>query len=68
MSNSLFAPTDEQKAVVEHSGSAFISACPGAGKTQVLMERCAPGVKELFDGKRISLPVFYQRRDLRTQE
>jgi DNA helicase-2/ATP-dependent DNA helicase PcrA len=34
-----FAPTPEQQKVIGHAGSAFISACPGAGKTRVLVER-----------------------------
>ena len=29
----------EQQRVIEHAGSAFISACPGAGKTRVMVER-----------------------------
>jgi DNA helicase-2/ATP-dependent DNA helicase PcrA len=39
MSRKQFLPTDEQNDVVRHPRSAFISACPGAGKTQVLIER-----------------------------
>jgi len=35
----LFEPTDEQQRVIEHAGSAFIAACPGAGKTRVMVER-----------------------------
>ncbi|BCD97709.1 ATP-dependent helicase [Marinagarivorans cellulosilyticus] len=31
--------TDEQLAIVRHEGSAFISACPGAGKTRCIVER-----------------------------
>ncbi|MEJ1343220.1 MAG: ATP-dependent helicase [Candidatus Sedimenticola sp. (ex Thyasira tokunagai)] len=34
-----FTPTSEQDAIVEHEGSAFISACPGAGKTRCIVER-----------------------------
>lgn len=34
-----FEPTDEQQRVIEHTGSAFIAACPGAGKTRVMVER-----------------------------
>ncbi|MGE0489821.1 MAG: UvrD-helicase domain-containing protein [Vulcanimicrobiota bacterium] len=34
-----FTPTDEQRKVIEWPGSAFISACPGAGKTRVMVER-----------------------------
>jgi len=34
-----FTLTSEQIAIVEHEGSAFISACPGAGKTRCIVER-----------------------------
>jgi len=34
-----FTQTDEQIAIVKHDGSAFISACPGAGKTRCIVER-----------------------------
>ncbi|MBJ7532961.1 ATP-dependent helicase [Rhodomicrobium vannielii ATCC 17100] len=34
-----FEPTEEQLKVIEHEGSAFIAACPGAGKTRVMVER-----------------------------
>jgi DNA helicase-2/ATP-dependent DNA helicase PcrA len=34
-----FEPTDEQRSIIEHQGSAFISACPGSGKTRVMVER-----------------------------
>jgi ATP-dependent DNA helicase UvrD/PcrA len=39
MSSGEFKPTDEQKTIIDHAGSAFISACPGAGKTRVMVER-----------------------------
>lgn len=35
----VYTPTDEQARIVSHDGSAFIAACPGAGKTRVLVER-----------------------------
>lgn len=34
-----YSPTEQQQHVVDHSGPAFISACPGAGKTRTLVER-----------------------------
>lgn len=34
-----YAPTEEQKAIVAHEGSAFVTACPGAGKTRTMVER-----------------------------
>ena len=37
--NNLFVPTEEQLAVVQHEGSAFVTACPGAGKTRVMVQR-----------------------------
>ncbi len=39
MSSKSFDPTAEQLRVIHHRGSAFVSACPGAGKTRVLVER-----------------------------
>ncbi|MCO1367064.1 UvrD-helicase domain-containing protein [Burkholderia multivorans] len=35
----MFEPTEEQARIISHEGSAFVSACPGAGKTRVLIER-----------------------------
>ncbi|MFQ6756909.1 UvrD-helicase domain-containing protein, partial [Cereibacter sphaeroides] len=34
-----YKPTLEQEAVVLHDGCAFVTACPGAGKTRTLVER-----------------------------
>lgn len=42
-----FEPTEEQQQVIEHAGSAFIAACPGAGKTRVMVERA----RKLLGGK-----------------
>ncbi len=39
MSRSAFDPTPEQTAVIQHNDSAFVAACPGAGKTRVIVER-----------------------------
>lgn len=39
MNAGLFTPTDEQIRVIGHAGSAFIAACPGSGKTRVMVER-----------------------------
>ena len=33
------ALTKEQLAIIRHEGSAFISACPGAGKTRCIVDR-----------------------------
>ena len=42
-----FKPTDEQATVITFDGSAFVTACPGAGKTRVLIERA----RHLLDRK-----------------
>ena len=34
-----FTPTGEQARVIDHTGPAFVAACPGSGKTRVLVER-----------------------------
>lgn len=39
MIRSPICPTSEQALAIKHEGPAFISACPGAGKTRVLLER-----------------------------
>lgn len=39
MNARVFSPTEEQARVIDHDGSAFIAACPGAGKTRVVVER-----------------------------
>jgi superfamily I DNA/RNA helicase len=39
MSKANFVPTPEQEKIINHPGSAFVEACPGAGKTRVMVER-----------------------------
>lgn len=39
MTASSYAPTREQQNVIEHAGAAFVTACPGAGKTRTMVER-----------------------------
>ncbi len=39
MSLETFAATEEQMRIITHPGPAFIAACPGAGKTRVMVER-----------------------------
>ncbi|CAH0497824.1 UvrD-helicase domain-containing protein [Novosphingobium sp. CECT 9465] len=34
-----YAPTKEQEVVIGHNGPAFVTACPGAGKTRTMVER-----------------------------
>jgi DNA helicase-2/ATP-dependent DNA helicase PcrA len=53
-----FAPTEEQKSVIAHSRGAFISACPGAGKTQVLVERARLQLKITSTGQGLAFLSF----------
>ena len=39
MTEADYAPTKQQQAIIGHEKSAFISACPGAGKTRVMVAR-----------------------------
>jgi len=34
-----YSPTGQQNTVIIHDGSAFVTACPGAGKTRTMVER-----------------------------
>lgn len=58
MSAELFKPTPEQIKVICHDGSAFISACPGAGKTRVMVERARQILKSSFDSRGIAFLSF----------
>lgn len=53
-----FNPTDEQRAVIEHEGSAFVTACPGAGKTRVLTERARRLFQNALPGRGIAFLSF----------
>jgi DNA helicase-2/ATP-dependent DNA helicase PcrA len=53
-----FTPTAEQKRVIYHGGSAFVSACPGAGKTRVLVERARVLLNNATAGKGIAFLSF----------
>lgn len=53
-----FEPTDEQRRVIEHEGSAFIAACPGAGKTRVMVERARKLLDRRSTGRGIAFLSF----------
>ncbi len=53
-----FKPTDEQKRVIEHPGSAFIAACPDAGKTRVMVERARKLLNGGATGRAIAFLSF----------
>lgn len=53
-----FDPTEEQKALIDHNGSAFVSACPGAGKTRCIVERARKILSERNDHRGIAFLSF----------
>jgi DNA helicase-2/ATP-dependent DNA helicase PcrA len=58
MSVNPFVPTAQQMSVIEHKQSAFISACPGAGKTQVLVERARNELNRTESGQGLAFLSF----------
>jgi DNA helicase II / ATP-dependent DNA helicase PcrA len=58
MNGRLFRPTPQQAQVVRHADSAFITACPGAGKTCVMAERARYILKPGPDSRGISFLSF----------
>ena len=65
-------PTPPQQIVIGHDGSAFIRACPGAGKTMVLAERAHRLLRDMPPGRGIAFLSFTQAAifelDLRLRE
>ncbi|MEQ3620908.1 MAG: ATP-dependent helicase [Marinobacter sp.] len=53
-----FNLTPEQQSIVGHDGSAFISACPGAGKTRCITERARKVLSDSSNGKGIAFLSF----------
>jgi DNA helicase II / ATP-dependent DNA helicase PcrA len=53
-----FAATAEQARVIGHSGSAFIAACPGSGKTRVIVERARVVLTRHPVGRGVALLSF----------
>ncbi|WP_216838904.1 UvrD-helicase domain-containing protein [Caulobacter sp. S45] len=53
-----FKPTDEQARVIAHGGSAFVAACPGAGKTRVMVERARRCMSARGSGRGIAFLSF----------
>ncbi len=60
MSQLPFNPTDEQRAVIGHDGSAFVTACPGAGKTRVMTERARRVFRSMLPGRGVAFISFTQ--------
>lgn len=60
MSAQSFSPTDEQRAIIDDSGSAYVIACPGAGKTRVLIERARILFQSIPPGRGVAFLSFTQ--------
>jgi DNA helicase-2/ATP-dependent DNA helicase PcrA len=60
MSPHPFKPTDQQREVIYHEGSAFVTACPGAGKTRVMTERARLLFQTMPSGRGVAFLSFTQ--------
>lgn len=58
MRGSVFTPTPEQEDVIKCNGAAFINACPGAGKTRVMVERAAGVFQNMPLGRGVAFLSF----------
>lgn len=58
MNAGAFEPTSEQARIIGHDGPAFIAACPGAGKTRVLVERARKLLADRVSGQGIAFLSF----------
>ena len=58
MKNKRFRPTKEQRAIICHDGPAFVTACPGAGKTQLLTERACLLFQNVPEGRGVAFLSF----------
>ena len=55
-----FEPTEEQRAVICHDRSAFVTACPGAGKTRMMTERARRLFQKMPSGRGVAFLSFTQ--------
>jgi superfamily I DNA/RNA helicase len=60
MSPQPFQPTDQQREVICHDGSAFVMACPGAGKTWIMTERARLLFQAMPSGRGVAFLSFTQ--------
>lgn len=58
MTEASFVPTPQQRGIINHDGSAFVTACPGAGKTRVIVERARSLFQRLPPGRGVALISF----------
>lgn len=53
-----YSPTKEQEAIFTREGSAFITACPGAGKTRTMVERARHLMADRDDQRGVAFLSF----------
>ena len=53
-----YVPTQEQQDIIDHAGAAFVTACPGAGKTRTMVERARQLLNHLADRRGIAFLSF----------
>lgn len=53
-----YSPTHEQEAIVAHEGPAFVTACPGAGKTRTMVERTRDLMADSDDRRGVAFLSF----------
>jgi len=58
MRGRVFSPTPEQEVVITCNGAAFINACPGAGKTRIMVERAASVFENMPHGRGVAFLSF----------
>jgi DNA helicase-2/ATP-dependent DNA helicase PcrA len=51
-------PTDEQRAVINSDGAAFVQACPGAGKTETIVGRVGALISGLAPRRGVAVLSF----------
>jgi len=53
-----YSPTAEQSEIVVHEGPAFVTACPGAGKTRTMVERARHVLADRKDRRGVAFLSF----------
>lgn len=53
-----YIPTSEQQVIIYHADSAFVKACPGAGKTRTMIERTMHVLKNSQDRRGVAFLSF----------
>lgn len=58
MSASTYSPTEQQQAIIDHEGTIFVTACPGAGKTRTMVERARKILSQESDRRGVAFLSF----------